>query len=1360
MKMLMKELSFEGIERIGNKYRVILNKVIVEDEIEVFVDALLVKEKHAPTKQLALDSDPPILNLTLDRFYECTHCSRTFKSASNLPMGHYCNGHVVKIKQDLCIDICEQHTPSNACLKFRGFQTEGLRRKTKPEGKQLSNPEIYERGKPKNGRDGSYELWFEERFLGTYATFERASAIHKQIKASLDFQEQQIEKVSKTSPRYGRKLHRGLNLPKVKPPPRRKACGKVNPAYLRGVFKTNKGWEAKLRTRDGQHKLLGETKDPIEAALIWDKAILSSKGPEAATNFPAGTKMEDVHSGKVKPLSQKMQKPLRGLSQNGRKFEKYYKNGHLRGVERQHDSYISKIELNGITQHLGVSNNPISAALTYDKARLQLYGASTWTNFPAQTQLLHVIEGKIKPRLLIAYEQRLATRLARESQKRIDPNAAHPWANLRYRGVHKTDSGKYRTRIYHKKMKISCGTYTSVFQAALAWDRKKLELKGDDIWTNFPEGTTEEDILACRVPPNERLIQEAQQEANPEQAKTIEYDEMEDEVFEYLEEQQTLGVKVTAEKIKRVFHIGWSRSKALIARFYRNNCFDGGSSVDEGTFLHRKSDWNRVVGVGSYYQAKVEEWTGKSYNSLARRPIMGSLVPPEEFVYQSNNSIDGRHFSLSRYFINIHGPQYIVHGELLPGQPTVMFKVDGSKQNRSLKTKFRHCQDDHEGPCIYAIPNEVKTNLGLAKLKSFRMGEKFEVELPYGKAYLMKETVEPFLVQHCRENWSTPFIPDQTAKRSLNQLDESSDEGEYGNYIFCVDCGIVVEATFGRGNNCHHHCKAYGGKKISRSFGKRYSKCTHPGPCVHELPLKILTPYGIGKVNSIYDGGRKMKLLLPFAKMYCYEQQFVPWVVQSITNPHLLESEVEEEEEVEERESSHKYGLRKRRATRPRKVYGISSSSSPGTPMYEKYQARIRPRPGGKRKRVSENIENVIDYPRKKRRVQPPSTPTKFEKTYWRFCPHPKCRWATQLNSELMIKQHYKRHNASDSQFFCNVCELGFTERVMRDKHQNEKHKEFQPQKCPVCEALFTEWDAFKEHNKSQACSPKKVMGSPSLASISGDVVSLGPFWLALDQNIAAVGLFTTEAAASQAMRESLKAKCNMCGHVARVVLKNAKLKSEKLAREIAQMAEVYFDGMAGVDNKGLVRVNEIWTTYAELSADKIVIAMPVKKENVTLNVTEEFKAWWNVAKQNAITRVKAEKLEDLILDLRRLNLELGTYPTVSQMKEGKCWKLFQHHAKIVRHFGGRDVIKKFVGAGISIPTELSGEDKDYIPPIALPEENGDHVLYNPIVTTPCTPGSRKRELDYSPRMDAGIVMSPTMPMPLSKKLRLSDIKE
>ena len=59
------------------------------------------------------------------------------------------------------------------------------------------------------------------------------------------------------------------------------------------------------------------------------------------------------------------------------------------------------------------------------------------------------------------------------------------------------------------------------------------------------------------------------------------------------------------------------------------------------------------------------------------------------------------------------------------------------------------------------------------------------------------------------------------------------------------------------------------------------------------------------------------------------------------------------------------------------------------------------------------------------------------------------------------------------------------------------------------------------------------------------------------------------------------------------------------------------------------------------------------------------------------------EKLEDLILDLRRLSLDLGQYPTVNQIKEGKCWKLFQHHAKVVRAFGGRDVIRKFACAGI-----------------------------------------------------------------------------
>ena len=87
-----------------------------------------------------------------------------------------------------------------------------------------------------------------------------------------------------------------------------------------------------------------------------------------------------------------------------------------------------------------------------------------------------------------------------------------------------------------------------------------------------------------------------------------------------------------------------------------------------------------------------------------------------------------------------------------------------------------------------------------------------------------------------QENSSTPYIPDQNAKETLDKYCQSSDEGEVGNYIYCVDCGAVVEASFGRVNICYHFCKPFG-KRVQRSFNKHYSRCEHEGPCVHEMPV-------------------------------------------------------------------------------------------------------------------------------------------------------------------------------------------------------------------------------------------------------------------------------------------------------------------------------------------------------------------------------------------------------------------------------------------------------------------------------------------------------------------------------------------
>jgi len=171
------------------------------------------------------------------------------------------------------------------------------------------------------------------------------------------------------------------------------------------------------------------------------------------------------------------------------------------------------------------------------------------------------------------------------------------------------------------------------------------------------------------------------------------------------------GLKESADRIKKTFHIGWARAKSMVNRFY-DNMPDTDDEVGdilkkkEDGYLLNEKDWNRVVGVGSYYQANVGEWTGKSYNSLKRKSLIGSPITVEDFEYQINTGRDGRHFSLSRWFICLHCNSSLVEGELTPGQPSVAHRCDNNKVkiHRSLKSKFRHFKHRHTGPCIFALP--------------------------------------------------------------------------------------------------------------------------------------------------------------------------------------------------------------------------------------------------------------------------------------------------------------------------------------------------------------------------------------------------------------------------------------------------------------------------------------------------------------------------------------------------------------------------------------------------------------------------------------------------------------------------------
>jgi hypothetical protein len=46
------------------------------------------------------------------------------------------------------------------------------------------------------------------------------------------------------------------------------------------------------------------------------------------------------------------------------------------------------------------------------------------------------------------------------------------------------------------------------------------------------------------------------------------FQEFEEKVFQFLEEQMKRDIKVSADKIKKIFDIGWTRAKSMTTLFY------------------------------------------------------------------------------------------------------------------------------------------------------------------------------------------------------------------------------------------------------------------------------------------------------------------------------------------------------------------------------------------------------------------------------------------------------------------------------------------------------------------------------------------------------------------------------------------------------------------------------------------------------------------------------------------------------------------------------------------------------------------------------------------------------------------------
>lgn len=64
------------------------------------------------------------------------------------------------------------------------------------------------------------------------------------------------------------------------------------------------------------------------------------------------------------------------------------------------------------------------------------------------------------------------------------PQREHPTG---YKGVTLLPSGKYRARIRQGRQSFNCGVHIEIRDAALAYDKKAVELCGDYAYLNFPE---------------------------------------------------------------------------------------------------------------------------------------------------------------------------------------------------------------------------------------------------------------------------------------------------------------------------------------------------------------------------------------------------------------------------------------------------------------------------------------------------------------------------------------------------------------------------------------------------------------------------------------------------------------------------------------------------------------------------------------------------------------------------------------------------------------------------------------------------------------------------------------------------------
>lgn len=236
---------------------------------------------------------------------------------------------------------------------------------------------------------------------------------------------------------------------------------------------------------NGENLYLGSFRKEEHAALAYDQKALEIYGADARLNFPILTKEEITEKlNKIKEEEDAFSTENWSRSGQGRKVEtpktSQYVGVYL--IKRfKYKKWIARVGRHSQVYHLGGFYTEEDAAKAYDKMALKLYGETAKLNFPELKELFLEEINTIDIKAIIQTRCRKGTIKNKTANKYIGTKydtekTTHTWISYL----------RFRRKIYY------LGNFTKEKYAALAYDKKILELDWKNAKRNFPELNVEE----------------------------------------------------------------------------------------------------------------------------------------------------------------------------------------------------------------------------------------------------------------------------------------------------------------------------------------------------------------------------------------------------------------------------------------------------------------------------------------------------------------------------------------------------------------------------------------------------------------------------------------------------------------------------------------------------------------------------------------------------------------------------------------------------------------------------------------------------------------------------------------------------